>query len=124
MVGFMFRCLLLFSSCLTLVILVAWVFAFFSLCMLFCMLISVNMVFVLLQKQEWPIHKYECKCFVALLEEKGQILTSSLRLMLRILIKRHLQQNKVHKEEKILLSLMIIFIFESSIISMLRYLLS
>lgn len=46
------------------------------------------------QRREWSIHKYECKCLVKLMAEKGRDLTPSLRLMLRLLIKRRLQKDK------------------------------
>lgn len=44
------------------------------------------------QRKEWSIHKHECKTLVTLMEEKQRTLTPSLRLMLRLLIKRHLQE--------------------------------
>ncbi|KAH9572654.1 hypothetical protein CY35_02G163000 [Sphagnum magellanicum] len=46
---------------------------------------------ILCQKKEWLLHKYECQATVKLFKEKQRTLTSSLRLMLRLWIKRRLQ---------------------------------
>ncbi|XP_057816340.1 histone-lysine N-methyltransferase ASHR1 isoform X1 [Cryptomeria japonica] len=47
------------------------------------------------QRNGWKLHQYECKAIMFLKEEKQQILTPSLRLMLRLLIKRKLQNDEV-----------------------------
>ncbi|KAH7429726.1 hypothetical protein KP509_09G063100 [Ceratopteris richardii] len=44
------------------------------------------------QEQEQVIHKYECKCLSMLMAEKGRELTPSLRLMLRLLIRKCLEK--------------------------------
>jgi SET and MYND domain-containing protein len=50
---------------------------------------------ILCQKKEWLLHKYECQATVKLFKEKQRTLTSSLRLMLRLWIKRRLQAEGV-----------------------------
>ncbi|KAI5058228.1 hypothetical protein GOP47_0026398 [Adiantum capillus-veneris] len=50
------------------------------------------------QKRESSIHKYECKCLVTLMADKGRDLTPTLRLMLRLLIKRFLEKDKAGME--------------------------
>ncbi len=55
----------------------------------------VGVVCLFEQKKEWLLHKYECQATVKLFKEKQRTLTSSLRLMLRLWIKRRLQAEGV-----------------------------
>ncbi|KAH9299492.1 hypothetical protein KI387_031174, partial [Taxus chinensis] len=50
------------------------------------------------QRNKWKLHQHECKAVMCLKEEKQQIPTPSLRLMLRLLIKRKLQNDGVIAE--------------------------
>jgi hypothetical protein len=47
------------------------------------------------QRKEWVVHKHECEVLVRLLKEKQRRPTSTLRMVLRLLIKRRLQADKV-----------------------------
>ncbi|KAG0555743.1 hypothetical protein KC19_11G000800 [Ceratodon purpureus] len=47
------------------------------------------------QRREWGHHKFECRILVRLLKEKQRTPTSTMRLVLRLLIKRRLQADKV-----------------------------
>lgn len=47
------------------------------------------------QRKEWAVHKHECEVLVRLLREKQRRPTSTLRMVLRLLIKRRLQADKV-----------------------------
>jgi SET and MYND domain-containing protein len=47
------------------------------------------------QRSEWRHHKFECAILVRLLKEKQRTPTATMRLVLRLLIKRKLQADKV-----------------------------
>ena len=48
------------------------------------------------QRQEWGHHKFECAILVRLFKEKQRTPTSTMRLVLRLLIKRRLQADQVN----------------------------
>lgn len=50
---------------------------------------------LLSQRKEWGFHKFECAILVRLSKEQQRSPTSTLRLVLRLLIKRRLQAEKV-----------------------------
>jgi hypothetical protein len=49
----------------------------------------------LLQKEEWELHKLECQAISALTEDRRKMLTPTIRLMVRLILKRKLQREKV-----------------------------
>lgn len=48
-----------------------------------------------LQRKEWVHHKFECAILARLAKDKQRSPTSTLRLVVRLLIKRRLQADKV-----------------------------
>ncbi|CAA0364667.1 unnamed protein product [Arabidopsis thaliana] len=47
------------------------------------------------QKSEWKLHRHECKALTRLEKEKRKFVTPTIRLMVRLYIKRNLQNEKV-----------------------------
>ncbi|KAL8137976.1 hypothetical protein V2J09_003977 [Rumex salicifolius] len=46
------------------------------------------------QKSDWKLHRVECKALAKLEEEKKKVLTPSIRLMVKLYLKSHLQDEK------------------------------
>lgn len=47
------------------------------------------------QKSEWKLHQLECQALAALSEDRKKMLTPTIRLMVRLLLKRRLQEEEV-----------------------------
>lgn len=47
------------------------------------------------QKEEWKLHQLECRAMAALTEDRKKMLTPTIRLMVRLALKRKLQNEKV-----------------------------
>ncbi|CAD6206318.1 unnamed protein product [Miscanthus lutarioriparius] len=47
------------------------------------------------QKEEWKLHQLECRAMAALTEDRKRMLTPTIRLMVRLVLKRKLQNEKV-----------------------------
>ncbi|OEL14493.1 Histone-lysine N-methyltransferase ASHR1 [Dichanthelium oligosanthes] len=47
------------------------------------------------QKNEWKLHQHECRVMAALTEDRKKMLTPTIRLMVRLVLKRKLQNEKV-----------------------------
>lgn len=47
------------------------------------------------QKEEWKLHQLECRAMTALTEDRKKMLTPTIRLMVRLALKRKLQNEKV-----------------------------
>ena len=56
---------------------------------------DVTSVETLLQKEEWKLHQLECRAISALTEDRKKMLTPTIRLMARLILKRKLQSEKV-----------------------------
>ena len=52
-------------------------------------------VMLLVQKAEWKLHQLECRAMEALTEDRKKMLTPTIRLMVRLVLKRKLQYEKV-----------------------------
>ena len=50
---------------------------------------------LLVQKEEWKLHQLECRAMAALTEDRKKMLTPTIRLMVRLVLKRKLQNEKV-----------------------------
>jgi len=50
---------------------------------------------LLVQKVEWKLHQLECRAMAALTEDRKKMLTPTIRLMVRLVLKRKLQYEKV-----------------------------
>lgn len=50
---------------------------------------------LLVQKEEWKLHQLECRAMTALTEDRKKMLTPTIRLMVRLALKRKLQNEKV-----------------------------
>lgn len=50
---------------------------------------------LLVQKKEWKQHQLECRAMAALPEDRNKMLTPTIRLMVRLILKRKLQNEKV-----------------------------
>jgi SET and MYND domain-containing protein len=50
---------------------------------------------LLVQKEEWKLHQLECRVMAALTEDREKMLTPTIRLMVRLVLKRKLQNEKV-----------------------------
>lgn len=50
---------------------------------------------VSVQKEEWKLHQLECQAMAALAEDRKKMLTPTIRLMVRLVLKRKLQNEKV-----------------------------
>jgi [histone H3]-lysine4/36 N-trimethyltransferase SMYD len=47
------------------------------------------------QKEEWKLHQFECQAMVTLTEDRRKVLTPTIRLMVRLVLKRKLQNEEV-----------------------------
>lgn len=54
-----------------------------------------NCNMLLVQKEEWKLHQLECRAMAALTENRKKMLTPTIRLMVRLALKRKLQNEKV-----------------------------
>jgi hypothetical protein len=50
---------------------------------------------MLVQKEGWKLHQLECRAMAALTEDRKKMLTPTIRLMVRLVLKRKLQNEKV-----------------------------
>lgn len=59
------------------------------------------MIFILIhdyyyiQRSDWKLHQLECQAFLRLTEDRRKLITSSIRLMVRIFLKKKLQYDQV-----------------------------
>lgn len=47
------------------------------------------------QREEWKLHQLECRAIAALTEDRKKMLTPTIRLMVRLVLRRKLQDDKV-----------------------------
>ena len=68
-------------------------FSSYIVLLMICFLFHCGMLLV--QKVEWKLHQLECRAMAALTEDRKKMLTPTIRLMVRLVLKRKLQYEKV-----------------------------
>jgi len=63
---------------------------------------SISVTFVVflnaVQRSEWKLHRLECEVLSRLDKDKRESVTPSIRLMVRLYLRRKLQDDKVYKK--------------------------